>query len=267
METVTATGSILLLLTLGLGTAGAATVTLPADARLGPVRPRLEQLVQKAADEGLPADLIVSKIREGLAKGVDAGRIESAAGALTENLRVARGFVAERRSQQASEPQLIRAVAEARMAGVDLKAADGVVRVERPAVETARAVEVLTDLSLRGYPVQRASDLLKDVLTRDPGAVGRVPSTLETVRNQQALTQAETVDAVARGVHAGAALAGAAARASDENHGRGAGGNPPGKGGGEGFVPPGQLKKQDRAQPGNGKGNSANAPGHGRGKN
>jgi hypothetical protein len=262
-------GSTLLALAIMTGTAQAAAPGLPSDARLEPVRPRLEQIVKKAADDGLPADLIVSKVREGLAKGVDVARIETAAGRLAESLAVARGFVAERRP--AAAPEVIRAVAEARLAGVDLVAADAVVRADRSAGDTARAVEVLTDLSLRGYPMGRASDLVKDVLTRDPTAVGRVPSTLETLRNQQALTQAETVDAVARGLRGGGPLASAAARAAEEKgHGRGSAATPggPGKAGGDGFVPPGQLKKQNAQM---GKGPSGTGPGKdmgkGRGKN
>src|SRR4051812_24011871 len=58
---------------LGVSVAAAAaapTPTLPADARLAPVREPLEKLLARAAGEGLPADLIAGKVREGLAKGV-----------------------------------------------------------------------------------------------------------------------------------------------------------------------------------------------------
>src|SRR5687767_5296835 len=85
---------------------------LPADPRLDAVRDRLEQLVQRADGAGLPSEMIVSKVREGLAKGVDAQRIEAAALRLTENLEVAQKFVVARRPGQPPAP-LVRAVAEA----------------------------------------------------------------------------------------------------------------------------------------------------------
>jgi hypothetical protein len=240
--------------------AQAAPADLPQDARLAPVRPRLEAVMAKAEKDGLSPELqalIVSKVREGLAKNVDAGRIETAAVRLSESLGNASAFVRERRRDGGAE--LVRAVAEAKLAGVDLGVADGVVRTAGPSVDVARAVEVLTDLNLRGYPVERAAGVVKDVLSREPAAVGRVPSTLETVRIEQALTHAETVDAVARGLRGGNVLSAAARRASEEK-GRGVGagqqGGGAGKGNSEGFVPPGQLKKQERAEAGqnNGKG-------------
>jgi len=68
---------------------------------------------------GLPADALVSKVREGLAKGVDAQRIASAVMRLADDLEAAQRFVTARRPGPAA-PGLVRAVAEARMAGLDL---------------------------------------------------------------------------------------------------------------------------------------------------
>ena len=74
-----ATIALCLRLLVGIATAHAAPpVQLPNDARLDPVRPRLAAIVTRAEAEGLPAEVIVSKVREGLAKGIDPKRIEAA---------------------------------------------------------------------------------------------------------------------------------------------------------------------------------------------
>src|SRR5216110_248060 len=127
-------GGLTLVLGLLLSAAEAAPpATLPQDARLEPVRARLESLVARTNQAGLPADLVVSKVREGLAKGVPAERIEAAANRLAESLELARRFVAERRSGPA--PALVRALAEARSAGVELSETDALVRGERSVAE------------------------------------------------------------------------------------------------------------------------------------
>jgi hypothetical protein len=118
--------SLKFVIALALAQAGA--VALPADPRLDPVRPRLEALVTRSAEAGLPTELLVSKVREGLAKGVPADRIEAAAGRMAEGLSAAQGFVRERHPKQAPPPELVRALAEARMAGVELAVLDPVVR-------------------------------------------------------------------------------------------------------------------------------------------
>src|SRR4051812_26552767 len=51
---------------------------LPEDAGLEPVRVRLEALLAGTTGAGLPPDVVVSRVRGGLAKGVPADRIERA---------------------------------------------------------------------------------------------------------------------------------------------------------------------------------------------
>src|SRR5579862_6766153 len=126
-----------MLLMLGLASAEAAP-GLPGDARLAPVRAHLQDVIQRADAAGLPSDMIVSKVREGLAKGVDPARIEAAAVRLADSLAVAQQYVAARRSGHAAAP-LVRAVAEARLAGVAMTAVDPLLRGDRP--EQPRAVE------------------------------------------------------------------------------------------------------------------------------
>jgi hypothetical protein len=104
------------------------------------------------------------------------------------------------------------------------------------------------------------------VLTRDAAAIGRLPGALELLRREQALSQAETVDALQRGLQAGGSLEQAAARAADDERRKGR--SPANRGGGEGergrkegFVPPGQLKKQQMTI----RGRAPESPGRGRG--
>src|SRR5262245_31047233 len=144
--------------------AGAAPV-LPDDPRLAPVRQKLEDAIARASAAGLPSELLSGKVREGLAKGVDAARIEAAVFRLAESLEAARGFVSARR-QGAAPVALVRAVAEARMSGVSLAAIEGLVGGQQPETPARRAIEVLTDLSMRGYPIERAAIIVRAVLLR-----------------------------------------------------------------------------------------------------
>jgi hypothetical protein len=250
-----------------------AETALPTDPRLDPVHARMNDVVARAEQAGLPTEIIVSKVREGLAKGIDPERIATAVDRLTSSLTEARAFVVQRRQQGATSVQLVRAVAEARMAGVELAANEAIVRSGHTPDVSARAVEVLMDLSLRGYPVDRASRVVMDVLTRDPGAVPRLPATLETIRHEQALTQGESVDALSRGmVQSGGSLRKAAAQAAAAGHrpegvGRAAG--KAGEGGGgpasPGFVPPGLLKRQAGAMKPGAANSAANSAGQGSG--
>jgi hypothetical protein len=144
----------------------------------------------------------------------------------------------------------VRAVAEARLAGVAMSAVDPLLRGERP--ELQRAVEVVTDLSLRGYPSERAALVVQNVLSRDARALDRIPGTLETIRQDYALSPAEAVDALARGLASSDSLQTAYNRTAEDErrrgHGRGAaakgaedGADGPGKSG----MAPGQLKKKN----------------------
>jgi hypothetical protein len=172
--------------------------------------------------------MIVSKVREGLAKGVDSARIEAAAVRLSDSLVAAQRYVIARRPGPSAPLPLVRAVAEARLAGVALTAIDPLVAPELPEPSARRAVEVVTDLSLRGYPSERAAAVVKDVLARDTSALDRLPGALETLRHDYALSRAEAVDALARGLASADSLQTAFTRTVDEErrqgHGNGVGG-------------------------------------------
>ena len=241
-----ATGFLLaVLISLGAAPVWAADVT--ADPRLGPVRERLEEILADAEKAGLPAEVVASKIREGLAKGVDAARIEATASRLAKSMKAAHGFIADRRAGK-PPAELVQALAEADLAGVEIAATDRLVRAKVPTTETRRGVEVLTDLTLRGYPTGRASAIVSQVLRRDPKAVGRVSATLEEIRHSQALTHVEATEALESGLGSGGNLEAARGKAMAEARkgGKGSAGASKSARGGAGksdFVPPGQLKK------------------------
>jgi hypothetical protein len=206
---------------LGLGgIARAEAPALPEDGRIDPVRGTLAEAVARASAAGLPADLLVSKVREGLAKGVDPARIQAAVARFHQALASAQALVTQRRPGAAA-PVLVRAVAEAQIAGVPVETTGPLVAAGRTPQEAARAVEVLTDLALRGYPPARSTPLVRDVLAREPAALPRLARALEAVRTELALTQAEAIDGLARGVSAADSLDSGLARTMDEERRRG----------------------------------------------
>jgi hypothetical protein len=145
--------------------------SLPADPRLAPVRADLEKTMAVAAHDGLPADMIASKVREGLAKGVAPEVIRDVAGRLAQNLGASATLLRAQRAGTPS-PSLVRAVAEARMAGVDPEAIAPLAASREPDAVVVRAVAVVTDLTVRGYPSRPSASLVRDIADRDTGARG-----------------------------------------------------------------------------------------------
>jgi hypothetical protein len=241
---------VLFVTTFLAGAQASPTSALPDDVALKPVRDRLVAAVDRAAAAGVPRELVISKVREGLAKRIDAQRIERAVDRLADSLVVAQRHVAERRPGETPAPELVRVLAEAHLAGVDLAEADEVVRGE-PA-QAAHAIEVLTALAAGGYPAERSSLVVRDVLARDPGALARIPRALDLIRQDQALSQVESVDALSRGLASGGSLEVATARAiDDEGRRHGRPGRSPNRDSGDkiDFVPPGLAKRGGLPKP------------------
>jgi hypothetical protein len=170
----------------GRGPAGAAT--LPASQRLDPVRPALERTVAEAARDGLPSDLIVSKVREGLAKGAEPEAIRAAAERLARSLADAAELLRDGRPNSAG-PALLRALAEARTAGVDLALAAPLLGADVADGTLVRAVDALTELALRGYPATRAASVIGEVLAREPASVGRLVASVEAIRSANGVSR------------------------------------------------------------------------------
>ena len=188
-------------------------IAMPADPRLDPVREALERLVDRAVKDGLPAEMIVSKAREGLAKGVPPEAIRSAAERLAESLGAAAQMLRVHRPASPS-PSLIRLVAEARMAGVRPDEIAPLVTSPESDAMVARAIEVVTDLAMRGYPSRRSVLVVKEVADRDALALGRVVAGLESIRLEQTVSRADALETLGRNLQSsGASLDWAVARA------------------------------------------------------
>jgi hypothetical protein len=198
---------------------------LPADGRLAAVKPALERQLARARAAGLPTDVVVAKVREGLAKNVAPDRIQSAVERLVTGLEEARAFAAERTGRAPSHA-LVAALAKARLGGVDLAASSLVLKDVKDDATAARAVSVLTDLASRGYPTERAAFVVRDVGAREPEALGRLPFALDNLRQQQAMTPLQAVDTLARSLVAGTSLDVAARRSVEEAERAGNGRSP-----------------------------------------
>lgn len=207
---------------LGAQTAFAA-LALPDDARLSAVRSGLEESMVRVSDAGLPTELVVSKVREGLAKGVEPARIDSAVEQLAESLEAAAKLVTTRRPEAALSVPLVRAVCDARMAGVKPSALEVLVSAETPEPTARRAVELVTDLSLRGYPTERATALARSVVDLEPAALDRVAAGLETIREDYAITHVEAIDALAKGLTSSISFQTALDRTIDDERRKGMG--------------------------------------------
>jgi hypothetical protein len=204
--------------------------SLPADPRLAPVRADLEKTMAVAAHDGLPADMIASKVREGLAKGVAPEVIRDVAGRLAQNLGASATLLRAQRAGTPS-PSLVRAVAEARMAGVDPEAIAPLAASREPDAVVVRAVAVVTDLTVRGYPSRPSASLVREIADRDTAALGRVVAGLESIRTEQTVSRADALEALGRNFRShGASLDTALARSLESgDRAGGAGADSPGK--------------------------------------
>ncbi len=203
---------------------------LPADPRLAPVRVDLEKTVASATRDGLPAEMIVSKVREGLAKGVAPEVIRDVAARLAQNLAASATMLRAQRAGSPS-PSLVRVVAEARLAGVEPEALAPIAAAHGPDAVVARAVEVVTDLTVRGYPGRPSASLVREIADRDAASLGRVVAGLESIRTEQTVSRADALEALGRNFRShGASLDSAVARSLESgDRAGGAGADSPGK--------------------------------------
>lgn len=187
---------------IGLSLAGsgraahAAQASLPVSDQLDPVRAPLQRLVDQAAHEGLPEELLVGKVREGLAKGVAPALILSAVERLTRDLGEASRFLRAQPGKPAASPAVVRALVEARQAGMTWEGAAPLVQAHLDEGRLVRAIDVLAELVLRGYPDRPAGSLVRDVVARDPGSVGRLVAGVEAIRRAQTVSRADALSAL-----------------------------------------------------------------------
>ncbi len=224
------------LFSLLLAATAAAEPALPADPRLGPVRADLERTLSRVSHEGLPADMVVSKVREGLAKGVAPEVIRDVAQRLAQNLSASAALLrAHRAASPSPSPSpslaLVRVVTEARMAGVEPEAIAPLAASHEGDAVVARAIEVVTDLTVRGYPSRPSASLVQEIADRDAPSLGRVVAGLEAIRTEQTVSRADALEALGRNMRSrGASLDSALSRALESgDRAGGAGASSPGK--------------------------------------
>jgi hypothetical protein len=185
---------------------GVARAAVPDDARLGAARAELQAVFEAAARDGVPEALLADKVREGLAKNVPAPRIAGVVRGLEQTLATAR--IEAQAHVGAPPPALLKAIAEAHAASATRSDVERVLAAAAPrgAEPATRAVEVLTDLSQRGYPPSAAAQAIAEVTTKNPGAVTRLPSQAETLRLRAGATRTDVLDALARASEQGLGL-------------------------------------------------------------
>src|SRR5262245_14922301 len=114
-----------------------ASPTLPSDPRLSTVRADLSQVVDQTYQAGLPADLLVAKIQEGLAKNVPPARIVMVVRTLATDLTAAKTFAAT--VVKSPSPALLRALVDAKAAGVQWKDTGSLLKT----ADSVKAIQVL----------------------------------------------------------------------------------------------------------------------------
>jgi hypothetical protein len=163
-------------------------------ARLGASAADVRAIVDRAAANGLPAELLVDKVREGLAKGVPPARIALVVHGLADSLGRAR-TEALTAAVAAPSKALLKAIVEAHAAGAGT---GEVAAVLRGGHDRVRGVQVLTDLAQRGYPVAIAARTVSAIAGHGKNALDHLVGEAERLRSLDAATPGDALDALAR---------------------------------------------------------------------
>jgi hypothetical protein len=165
------------------------------DSRLGGSAAEVRAVVNRAAADGLPTELLVDKVREGLAKGVPPARIAFVVGDLAESLGRAR---AETQAAEVAAPSaaLLKAIVEAHAAGVG--PGDVATVLRGGGRDREYALQVLTDLAQRGYPVSVAARTVSAIAGHRKNALDHLVSEAERLRSIDALMPSDALDVLAR---------------------------------------------------------------------
>lgn len=197
---------------------------LPDDPRLVGVQSRLSSAMATVHKEQLPPDVVVNKVREGLAKRVSPTAIAAAVERLVEHLRQARAQALAAGIVKPT-PRLLQSVAEARLADVDAKAVGRLLDGGHDEVNKAQAIETLADLKLRGYAAEVTLPVVETVLAKDPMALAQLPLAIDAIRHDFALTTVEATASVEAGLKNERSLQKATQHARQTHDGRGNTGN------------------------------------------
>jgi hypothetical protein len=164
------------------------------DVRLSGVSRELRAVVDRASVNGLPTELLLDKVREGLAKGVPAARIATVVRGLGESLGHAR--VEAQPYVSSPSPSLLKAIVEAHAAGAGTAEVVSILRATGQ--ERERALQVLTDLAQRGYPVALATRTIAAITGHRRNGLVRLVGEAERLRSIHAATPGDALDALAR---------------------------------------------------------------------
>lgn len=195
---------------------------LPSDPRLESIKVRMQSAVDEAERERLPVQLLVSKMREGLAKRVPAPAIASAVERLVVVLREAR-TLAQNKGVQTPSVRLIQALAEAKLANVSEGPLSRVLLARVDDANRQQAVESLADLKLRGCEPETAVQVVEALMIKDPKSLALLPSFIQSLRQDYALTSAEAAFSVETSLKTESSLQSAVARARSDHAARGKG--------------------------------------------
>jgi hypothetical protein len=168
----------LLLLFVSAAHAGAPVSGLPGDPRLAGEQKALQAILDGAQGSALPVELLIAKVREGLAKNIPPPRITAALTALALGLKDAQAEAKPFLSKP--PPGLLKAIVDAHALGVTSADLRVVLATSRTPGAAQHAVEVLGDLVQRGFRPASAAALLgaKHGLTFDQAT--------QLLRNQDA---------------------------------------------------------------------------------
>ena len=200
---------------------------LPDDARLASTRAELQTLVDAAERAGLPVELLVDKIREGLAKGVPPQRITFAVRSLDESLKGAQREAAPHLPGKPPAP-VLKAIVDAHALGCKPADLEVVLKAAAPKglPVATRAVEVLAELAQRGYPTAQAAHTVAEIAARRAQALAELPARADTLTSRDGASRGEALDALARAGaqglgldHAEQLLHRAERGAQDDDHG------------------------------------------------
>ena len=144
--------------------AACATASIPSDPRLAAVRADLARAVDSAERAGLLTDVLVAKIREGLAKKVPPHRILAVVHTLASELAAARSRAVSLMSAAAPQAALLRALVDA-IAEEPTTAGD----VDQQAELTSSTVEGTLDQALQHTHRDTPAAIFDRGLNRDFG--------------------------------------------------------------------------------------------------
>jgi hypothetical protein len=170
------------------------------DPRLTAVKGELQATWALAARDGVPETLLEDKLHEGLAKSVPAARLAQVLAAFEVSLAEA----VKLSKLQNPPPALLKALVEAKNAGAQPRDLELVLHAANPrgAAMTLRAIDVITDLSQRGFPPAPAARAVATVVEKNPRGLEQIPAAAQQATRAKA-TATEALDAIARAADKG----------------------------------------------------------------